>query len=202
MCKFLYNSNFAQRKKKNLITIRYFLYNFTTSKNKFNSIKVKEMKVLKKLSVFMLALLATVTITSCSSDDNNEVAAGAAKVIAGDYTSNLTCSVMGADTEFENVTVSIVEKDDATVDVKIGSFGNPPMQVPAFTIENVKVTGQDGNYTIANTNFEGTTENGKNYSGVLTGGYTGNKLSIKFNLQYGAMPMPMINTFESVKNAK
>lgn len=76
------------------------------------------MKVLKKLSVFMIALLATVTITSCSSDDNNEVAAGAAKVIAGDYTSNLTCSVMGADSEFENVTVSIVEKDDATVDVK------------------------------------------------------------------------------------
>ncbi len=160
------------------------------------------MKVLKKLSVFMIALLATVTITSCSSDDNNEVAAGAAKVIAGDYTSSLTCSVMGTDSEFENVTVSIVEKDDATVDVKIGSFGNPPMQVPAFTVENVKVTGEDGNYTIANTNFEGTTENGKKYSGVLTGSYAGNKLSIKFNLQYGAMPMPMINTFVSVKNAE
>jgi hypothetical protein len=109
---------------------------------------------------------------------------------------------MGQDTEFKDVTVSITAKDDATVDVKIGSFGNPPMQVPSFTIENVTITGEDGNYTFTSKEFSGTTENGKKYSGVLTGGYAGNKLSLKFNLQYGAMPMPMINTYEASKNAK
>lgn len=149
----------------------------------------------------MIALLTITAMTSCSSDDDEQMP-GAAKVVAGEYTSDLTCSVNDAESKFENVTVTIVEKSESTVDIKIGSYGNPPMQVPAFTVENVKVTGEDGNYTIANTNFEGTTENGKKYSGVLTGSYAGNKLSIKFNLQYGAMPMPMINTFESVKNAK
>ena len=159
------------------------------------------MKTFKKLSVCFIALLGMVVMASCSSD-NDDVKVGAAKVVAGEYTSNLTCTVMGQDTEFKDVTVSITAKDDATVDVKIGSFGNPPMQVPSFTIENVTITGEDGNYTFTSKEFSGTTENGKKYSGVLTGGYAGNKISLKFNLQYGAMPMPMINTYEASKTAK
>jgi hypothetical protein len=159
------------------------------------------MKVFKKLSVFMIALLTITAMTSCSSDDDEQMP-GAAKVVAGEYTSDLTCSVNDAESKFENVTVTIVEKSESTVDIKIGSYGNPPMQVPSLTIENVTVTGQDGTYNIANTEFEGTAENGKKYSGVLTGGYTGNKLTLKFNLHYGAMPMAMINTFESAKNTK
>ena len=159
------------------------------------------MKTFKKLSVCFIALLGMVVMASCSSD-NDDVKVGAAKVVAGEYTSNLTCTVMGQDTEFKDVTVSITAKDDATVDVEIGSFGNPPMQVPSITIKDVTITGQDGNYTITNKEFNGTTENGKKYSGVLTGGYTSNKLTLKFNLQYGAMPMAMINTFEASKNAK
>ena len=97
------------------------------------------MKTYKKLSVCFIALLGMVVMASCSSD-NDDVKVGAAKVVAGEYTSNLTCTVMGQDTEFKDVTVSITAKDDATVDVKIGCFGNPPMQVPSFTIENVSIT--------------------------------------------------------------
>ena len=40
------------------------------------------MKVLKKLSVFMIALLTITAMTSCSSDDDEQMP-GAAKVVAG-----------------------------------------------------------------------------------------------------------------------
>lgn len=157
---------------------------------------------MKKVKTILatLLLLAGVTpvITSCS-DDNKEPESPAAQSVAGSYTDMMTCTVAGSESEFENLTFTLTPTDDYTVTVVTPSFGNPPMKMPQITVSGVKVTGTDGSYTLAPTEFNGTTDSGKAYSGTLRGSFENNTLKIDFQLNYGAMPMPLICSFESKK---
>ena len=162
------------------------------------------MKKLKNLLVLMMAVMAVVMVSSCGGDDDNnaDVAPGAAKMVEGSYVSTMNCEVMKQMFVYENVSVDIVAKDDATVDIKVGGFGEGGRALAPIEINDVKVTGENGNYTITSKEFSGTTETGKAYSGVVTGSYTVSKLSLEYSLQYGAMPMPMKNTYEAQKTAE
>ncbi len=157
------------------------------------------MKAIKTMFAMMMAVMSlTMTVTACS-DDEPQAAPGAAKSIEGVYTSDMTCTVMGQESTFENITFTLKATSDATLDINISAYGNPPMAVPAMDIKDVKVSGTDGSYIIAPTQFSGTTDAGKAYSGTLQGTFANNTLTISFQLQYGAMPMPMINTFKATK---
>ena len=151
----------------------------------------------------MMAVMAVVMLSSCGGDDDNvDVLPGAAKMVEGSYVSTMNCEVMKQLLTYENVSVSIVAKDDATVDIKVSSFGEGGRKLDPVDIKDVKVTGEDGNYAFTSKEFSGTTENGKAYSGVVTGTYVAGKLSLVYSLQYGSMPMPMQNTFEAQKTAE
>lgn len=155
---------------------------------------------LKSILATMLAVLSLISFNSCSDKEDNEPAATpAAKSIAGTYKGDMTCSVMGQESIFNDMTFNITSTDDATVSIEISSFGEPPMQVPAITVTGVKVTGSDGTYSLASTEFKGEMSNGKTYSGTLDGNYASDKITIRFNLQYGSMPMPMICSFTAPK---
>lgn len=146
----------------------------------------------------MLAIISLVSLTSCSNDDDPETTP-AAKSVAGTYNGNMTCSVMGQESTFENMTFIVTAVDDATVTVQVSEFGEAPMKVPSITVSSVKVSGSDGTYALASTEFNGNTASGKAYSGTLDGSLASNAITIRFNLQYGAMPMPMICTFTASK---
>ena len=151
----------------------------------------------------MMAVMAVVMLSSCGGDEDNvDVLPGAAKIVAGNYVATMNCEVMKQLFTYENVSVSIVAKDDATVDIKVSSFGEGGRALDPVDIKDVKVTGENGNYAITSKEFSGTTENGKAYSGVVTGTYVAGKLSLVYSLQYGSMPMPMQNTFEAQKTAE
>lgn len=151
----------------------------------------------------MMAVMAVVMVSSCGGDEDNvDVLPGAAKMVEGSYVSTMNCEVMKQLLTYENVSVSIVAKDDATVDIKVSSFGEGGRKLDPIEIKDVKVTGEDGNYAITSKEFSGTTENGKAYSGVVTGTYVAGKLSLVYSLQYGSMPMPMQNTFEAQKTTE
>ena len=161
------------------------------------------MRKVKNLLVLMMAVMAVVMLSSCGGDEDNvDVLPGAAKIVAGNYVATMNCEVMKQLFTYENVSVSIVAKDDATVDIKVSSFGEGGRALDPVDIKDVKVTGEDGNYAITSKEFSGTTENGKAYSGVVTGTYVAGKLSLVYFLQYGSMPMPMQNTFEAQKTAE
>lgn len=156
---------------------------------------------MKKLRTIFATMLLCVgiaaTLSSCSDDEKDEPSVPAAKSVAGSYDGDMTCSVMGSESVFEDVTFDVTATDDAAVSVAIPSFGNPPMRVPEIAVAGVKVSGTDGTYSLAATEFSGTTPDGKAYSGVMQGDFAGNTITIKFSLQYGAMPMPMICTFSA-----
>ena len=161
------------------------------------------MRKVKNLLVLMMAVMAVVMLSSCGGDEDNvDVLPGAAKIVAGNYVATMNCEVMKQLFTYENVSVSIVAKDDATVDIKVSSFGEGGRALDPVDIKDVKVTGENGNYAITSKEFSGTTENGKAYSGVVTGTYVAGKLSLVYSLQYGSMPMPMQNTFEAQKTAE
>jgi uncharacterized lipoprotein YehR (DUF1307 family) len=161
------------------------------------------MRKVKNLFFMLMAVMAVVMVSSCGGDEDNvDVLPGAAKIVAGNYVATMNCEVMKQLLTYENVSVSIVAKDDATVDIKVSSFGEGGRKLDPIEINDVKVTGEDGNYAITSKEFSGTTENGKAYSGVVTGTYVAGKLSLVYSLQYGSMPMPMQNTFEAQKTTE
>ena len=76
------------------------------------------MKKFKTMMAMMLALVSMcVAFSSCSSDDDDNVAVAAAKEIAGSYTSTLDMTVMGEASTYENLTMKIEAVDDATVNL-------------------------------------------------------------------------------------
>lgn len=157
------------------------------------------MKSIKLLFATLIAILGLTTFASCSDDDNNEPNMPAAKAIEGSYKGDMECSVMGQASTFENMTFSISATDDATVTVTLPAFGNAPMALPSITLTGIKVTEKDGVATLAQTEVKGQTAEGKSYSCTMQGTVEKNVLNIKFNLQYGAMPMPMICSSSATK---
>ncbi|MCM1490265.1 MAG: calycin-like domain-containing protein [Muribaculum sp.] len=158
------------------------------------------MNIYKSILATTLAVISLISFNSCSDREDNEPAdTPAAKSVAGTYKGDMTCSVMGQESTFEDMTFNVTSTDDSTVSIEISSFGQPPMQVPAITVTDVKVVGSDGKYTLASTSFNGEMSNGKTYSGTLDGSYASDQITLRFNLQYGAMPMPMICSFTAPK---
>ncbi len=149
-------------------------------------------------SAMVLSFAFVAFLSSCSDDDKDTPEVPAANNVAGVYEGDMTCSVMGQESTFEDMTFTLSVIDDATVKIVISEFGNPPMNVPSINIDGVKVSGEDGKYSLAPTNFSGNID-GKAYSGVAQGTFENEKLTVEFNLQYGAMPMPMICSFTAPK---
>lgn len=156
------------------------------------------MKQLKFIFASLITMLTLAILPSCS-DEKDEPATPAAKTIQGSYTGDMECSVMGSASTFENLTFSIDATDDATVSVTLPAFGEAPMAMPSIAITGVKVSEANGVVTLATTEVSSQTESGKKYTCTLSGSVTDKVLSIKFNLQYGAMPMPMICSSTATK---
>jgi hypothetical protein len=165
------------------------------------------MKKLKNLLVLMMAVMAVVMVSSCGGDDNDIEVAGGAKAVAGNYVSTLNCEVTYGGQKvpfsYENVAVTIVAKDESTIDINVSSYSDEKRgAIEAIEIKDVKVADENGSYTIVPKEFNGSTASGKAYSGTLKGSYAAGKLSLAYSLQYGVMPMPMQNTYEAQKSAE
>lgn len=156
------------------------------------------MKQLKFIFASLIAMLTLAILPSCS-DDKDEPAVPAAKTIEGTYAGDMECSVMGSASTFENVAFNVTATDDATVNVTLPAFGEAPMAMPSITVKGIKVTESNETAVLAETQVSGQTEQGKKYTVTFSGNVTDKMLDVKFNLQYGAMPMPMICSSKATK---
>lgn len=138
-----------------------------------------------------MTIVCMASVSACR-DDKDDLSVPAAKSIEGSYIGDLQTSVMGSVSTSENLTFTISATDETTVTVALPSFGEAPMALPSITIPGVTVTETDGIVTIAETEVSGTTESGKNYTCTLSGIVEKDLLTIRYNLMYGAMPMPLI----------
>lgn len=153
---------------------------------------------MKKAITLIMALMLTTGLYSCSDKEDDEPQLSTAKEVAGSYTGLMEATVMGTDLTFENVDVRITVADDSHVDIAIASFGNPPMVLPEININKVAVSGMDGLFVLATTQFSGVSTDGKTYSGTIQGSSV-DTLILNMELNYGAMPMPLICKYAASK---
>lgn len=153
------------------------------------------MKIALKLA---MALAIAMGLNACSDKKQDEPQQPAANEVSGTYTGIMAATAMGTDLTFENVEMRIVAADDSHVNITVASFGNPPMTLPEINIRNLTVTGSEGNYALAETQFSSTSPDGKKYSGTIRGTYNGS-LVLNMELSYGAMPMPLACRYEGTK---
>ena len=161
------------------------------------------MKKFKTMMAMMLALVAMcVTFSSCGGDDDDDQVTPAAEYVAGTYVSNLSMTVMGEESTYENAEVKLEKVDDQTINVVLPAAGEGMMALPSLTIPALKVTGSNGTYAFSVQGYKGSIDvNGatKEYTVTLTGAFANGKLTLNYQLQYGKMPMPMIGKFEASK---
>lgn len=171
------------------------------------------MKTLKNIfAILTLCVGIMATATSCNDNDKDEPdpiidpVATPAQFVEGAYTGAMTCAIMGQTVNFEDMTFNVTAVSDSTADVTIPSFSysgyaSPvAMVIPEITVKDVKISGKEAAYTFAKTDFEGTNDAGKKYSGSLAGTLTDNQLALSFSVTLGSMPMPMICSFNAPKN--
>ena len=156
---------------------------------------------MKKMKIFLASFVAfayAMSMSSCS-DDKDTPASPAAEKIQGSYMGDLECSVMGNVSTFEGKNFSITTVDESTVTVTLPQFGESPMDMPSIKVTGVRVTESEGVVTMATTEVNGVSDTGKSYTCTFTGFVDGETLNIKYNLQYGAMPMPLICNATAIK---
>lgn len=155
------------------------------------------MKKLKTMLAMMLALVSmTVAFTSCSSDDDEDDAAVAvAEQVVGTYTGDLTIKVSTSEDTTEGLNFKVEKVDDSHVNVTLPSYGEGAMSFPGLTVKNLLVTGSNGTYTIPETTFDQTIQvNGVDKvisQSAISATFTSGKMTLKYAMQYGKMPMVM-----------
>ena len=151
------------------------------------------------LSVATLATVMTMTVTSCSSsddDDNNGAGSSAtAEQVVGTYvgeTMSIALAGQGDMDPLENATFKLEKVDDSHVNITLPAFGSAPMALPSITVKNLAVTESNGTYSIPETSFDQTLENGKGISkSAIKATIKDGKMQITFVLKYGNMPFVM-----------
>lgn len=149
---------------------------------------------MKNLIAIAAALLLSLNLLSCSDKEDAPENGSTAEKIAGTYNGSIQASAMGQDLNFDDVKVDVTSVSDNAVDISFASFGNPPMVLPEIVIKDVEVAGSEGAYSLASTEFSGTSTDGKSYSGTIRG-YVDSRLNLQMELHYGAMPMPLICSY-------
>ena len=92
----------------------------------------------------------------------------------------------------ENATFKLEKVDDSHVNIILPAFGSAPMALPSITVKNLAVTESNGTYSIPETSFDQTLENGKGLSKTaIKATIKDGKMQITFVLKYGNMPFVM-----------
>ncbi len=123
----------------------------------------------------------------------------AAEAVADSYTSDLTITVMGEASTYEDANLVIDVVDESKVKITLPACGEGAMALPALEIPEVPVTvSSDGTYEFSVEGYVGTVtvnEVEKNYTVTLSGSLKDGVLTVDYSLQYGKMPMAMIGQF-------
>jgi hypothetical protein len=149
--------------------------------------------MIKVLKTLLLALMVSVTMTSCSDDDGPTTQSGA-KAVSGTYSGTMSMSVMG--TALDPVDCDVVINagaDDTTVDIVLPTVTYGGHQsIPSITVSGVAVTTSDNKtYTLQQASFEQDI-----YSGTIQGTVTDGRLALTYVMNAGKMPMPINFTFD------
>lgn len=156
------------------------------------------MKKFKSMLAVMLAMICSFGATSCDDDDNDIDTI--ADITDGTYIGTMTCTMMGIDSIFNDVTVEIDDIDNLNlVNVKIHAFGGKMFSLPTINVKEISVSAGDGGAVILkDKEFSNQVQMGstlKSYSGTLRGTVKGKTLDMEMAIKMGTMPQALVCKF-------
>ena len=160
------------------------------------------MKIKSLLTMTLAAMALVVSMSSCGSDDEPEVAVAAQ--VAGSYTGNEIFVVDKEESSNETKTYEFAKASDVSVDMNIPEVGMGMMTIPSFSVKGI-VLSKDGN-TIKGrlASYEGTVKGAdgteKAYTITdLTALFSDKTVVVTYTLKYGKMPFPFTGSFTGTR---
>ena len=159
---------------------------------------------MKKLMTMTIAAMAFVmSMSSCSSSNDDAPEAPVANQVAGSYTGKEVMTVSGeADENTE--TFEFTKATDVSVDVTLPEYGEGMMTVPAMPVKGISLTKSGNTITGKLDKYEGKIKNAKGEEKD----YTVSKITVIFSdktvvmtytLNYGNMPFAFDGQFTGTR---
>ena len=161
------------------------------------------MKIKSFMTMTMAAMAFVVSMSSCSSDDD-EKAEPVATQVAGSYTGKEIFVVDNEESSNETKTYQFTKASDVTVDLVIPEVGMGMMAIPSITVKGIPLS-KDGNTIMGKLAlFEGTVKGAdgsdKAYTvSDVTALFSDKTVVVTFTLKYGRIPYPFTATFTGNK---
>lgn len=159
---------------------------------------------MKKLMTMTIAAMAFVmSLSSCSSSNDDAPEAPVANQVAGSYTGKEVMTVSGeADENTE--TFEFTKATDVSVDVTLPEYGEGMMTVPAMPVKGISLTKSGNTITGKLAKYEGTVKNAKGDEKSYTVTdfvviFNDKTIVLTFKMKYGNMPFDFEGQFTGTK---
>ena len=151
----------------------------------------------------LAAMAFVVSMSSCSSSNDDEPEVPVATQVAGSYTGTETLTVMGeADESTE--TIEFTKATDVSVDVTLPKYGEGMMTVPALPVKGISLTKSGNTITGKLDKYEGTVKTAdgseKAYTiSDITVIFNDKTVVMTFSQKYGNMPFAFDGQFTGTR---
>ena len=150
----------------------------------------------------LAAMALVVSMSSCGSDDEPEVAVAAQ--VAGSYTGNEIFVVDKEESSNETKTYEFAKASDVSVDMNIPEVGMGMMTIPSMSAKGITLSKDGNTITGKLASYDGTVKGAdgsdKAYTiSDLTALFYDKTVVVTYNLKYGRMPFPFSATFTGNK---
>ena len=162
---------------------------------------------MKKFMTMTIAAMAFVmSMSSCSSSNDDAPETPLATQVAGSYTGNEVIMVLGEESSNGTAKYEFAKSTDMSINMTIpqsGEMGH--MVIPALPVKGITLTKSGNTITGKMDSYAGTVTNAsgddKAYTiSGLTVMFSDKTVVVTFSLKYGNMPMSMDTTFTGTKN--
>ena len=159
---------------------------------------------MKKLMTMTIAAMAFVmSMSSCSSSNDDAPEAPVANQVAGSYTGKEVMRVSGEADENKE-TFEFTKATDVSVDVTLPEYGEGMMTVPAMPVKGISLTKSGNTITGKLAKYEGTVKNAKGDEKSYTVtdfvvNFNDKTVVLTFKMKYGNMPFDFEGQFTGTK---
>ena len=162
------------------------------------------MEIKSLMTMTMAAMAFVMSMSSCSSSNDDAPEAAVAAQVAGSYSGKEVFVVDNDESSNETKTYQFTKVTDISVDLQIPEVGMGMMTIPSFSIKGIGLS-KDGN-TIKGklASYEGTVKgaDGSDKAYTITDLivlFSDKTVVVTYTLKYGRMPFPFTCTFTGTK---
>ena len=161
------------------------------------------MKFKSFMTMTIAAMAFVMSMSSCSSSNDDAPEAPVANQVAGSYTGKEVMTVSGeADENTE--TFEFTKATDVSVDVTLPEYGEEMMTVPAMPVKGISLTKSGNTITGKLAKYEGTVKNAKGDEKSYTVTdfvviFNDKTVVLTFKMKYGNMPFDFEGQFTGTK---